>query len=387
MWTCPNCQKQQPDGPTRCRFCGFDGSIDVLRYPTLVPRASSARPTSAQNAVFVSEPDIPEAPKSDTFSETDTRPAPVEPKSNASDSNSTPPKRTFSKRLAAALAGAVLCIGGAVFALRSHETALPAVSSAVSSSVVSSAVIPAASDASDSAVSSTPASSASAASVSSKVQAFRNSKLHALGQLSHDALYQEYQITYSMPSEDTSFSYTQISTSYQGMSYLKIVEQGQTQTIITRDGFSYQLFPSQKVMFKTAVSTQSSSIDLQDEDSIEQALEDGTLVLTTSTKTINGTSYHAETLSGDFTKTLLDDGTSYSYTITYCFEGDTLCYMLVDANTNGEASSTQMKVLRQSYDVDKSLFELPDYKVYTASASGRYYDENGKEADYETLYS
>ena len=38
MWVCSNCGNRQEGEPTRCEHCGFDGSADASRYPTLIPK-------------------------------------------------------------------------------------------------------------------------------------------------------------------------------------------------------------------------------------------------------------------------------------------------------------------------------------------------------------
>lgn len=38
MWICLNCGNRQEGNPTCCERCGFDGSTDASRYPTLIPK-------------------------------------------------------------------------------------------------------------------------------------------------------------------------------------------------------------------------------------------------------------------------------------------------------------------------------------------------------------
>ena len=44
MWVCSNCGNRQEGEPTRCEHCGFDGSADVSRYPTLIPKWAKQSP-------------------------------------------------------------------------------------------------------------------------------------------------------------------------------------------------------------------------------------------------------------------------------------------------------------------------------------------------------
>lgn len=391
MWTCPNCHHPEKF-PTICSQCHFDGSSDILRYPTLVPLLSRAIPRKfPQKTTPVSDPDsdlAPVMPDLSTAPESvenpaipDTIPALAKSVSEVQAPFVTTPDhsatRSFSMRLAATLAGTALCIGGAALALRFHKASLYSASSAVVSALPDSSNSTASSSFAES------SSVSSAGTLSSEVQAYRNSKLYEL--FSSDTLYLESQCTTTGPFDNDSLSYQLITAHYQGMSYSKTTTDFQESTIdIVRDGFSYLIFSDQHLILKSATSTQSS---ITNSSTIEQSLMDGTITLTTSTKIIDGISYHAETLSGKLSKTIQDSSISHTDTETFCFEGDTLCYILIDTDTGRDSSSTQMKITRLSYDVDTSLFELPGYKVYTRSASGTYYDENGEEVDPMTLYS
>ena len=410
MWTCPNCHHTE-EFPTICSQCLFDGSSDALRYPTLISLAGHpCRPTppaTPKPARTQNKASKPQSPAQGTVSSTSpvsnaqptpadkpsiSQPivqaapsAPTAPKPTAAASSAVPvpaPKRTFPRRAAAVLVGAMLCIGGAVLALRLQPASLPAASLVSSSAADSAAADISGSAASSDLAESSSAANASDAKVSPEVLAFRNSRTAQY--FSDETYYMESKCTSTTTLEGTPFhnSYQQISARYQGMTYSKAIISNQAIISISRDGFTYNIYPDQKLILKSDASSEESTANFS---AIEQALTDGSLVLTTSTKTIDGTSYYAETLSGNLSETVQSGSASYTGTETFCFDGDTLCYMLIDDEVDGQPSSTQMEITLYSHNVDQSLFELPDYKIYTCSASGEYYDENGKPLDYSSL--
>lgn len=213
------------------------------------------------------------------------------------------------------------------------------------------------------------AAGASAAEVPENMQAWVNSKTgKALQQMAGDKLYVEMSVG----------GETVTTARSDGKSYtcIQMPEDGGKYVTIARDGYTYEILDSLPFVLKSENETAAVDASLGDVQDVV-AEETVSYNITPTQQKVGETVYDAEILT-------LTQG-EVSSDVTYCFEGNTLKYIVTKDDEGGE-NIVEYKMI--SNEVDESLFELPaGVPVYTQTADGALLDEAGNPISTAMLYA
>lgn len=163
-----------------------------------------------------------------------------------------------------------------------------------------------------------------------------------------------------------------------GKSYtcIQLPDDGGKYVTIVRDGYTYEILSMPSLVLKSQNETAPLDVGLGEVKDVVEA-EGVSYTITPAQQKVGDKVYDAEILT-------LTQG-EVSSAITYCFEGDTLRYV-VTKDSEGAESITEYKKI--STDVDESLFELPaGVPVYVQTAEGTLVDEAGNPVDMAAFYA